>query len=406
MLIDELKSRLIGSIDLSKKISDEEIQEIISDMVMREYGSTSMSVREKLHLCRELFNSIRGMDILQELLDDDDITEIMVNGASDIFIEKEGRLLRHTGAFSSKEKLNDIIQSVAAWANRRVNESTPIMDARLKDGSRVNVVLEPIAIDGPVITIRKFPRKAIDMEKLIQLGTLTKEAADYLKLLVENKYNIFISGGTGTGKTTMLNALSGYIPEEERIITIEDSAELKLIGTRNLVRLECRTTNSEGENAVNIRDLIKTSLRMRPDRIIVGEVRGAEALDMLQAMNTGHDGSISTGHANSVHDMFSRLEVMALMAGEEIPVSAVRRQIVSAIDIMIHLERMRDGSRKMVDISQIEGITQDTIVTSSLYTFNHGKQGEKPGLVRTGIPLKRIKGALNNDTAIQPDYGA
>ena len=396
MLIDDLKSRLINSIDLTKKISDDEIREMISDMVMNEYAAALMPVREKMRICRELFNAIRGMDILQELLDDDDITEIMVNGAQDIFVEKEGKLYRHNGRFSSKEKLEDIIQSVAAQTNKRINESSPIMDARLKDGSRINVVLGPIAIDGPVITIRKFPKRAIDADKLIMLGSVTKEAASFLKRLVEAKYNIFISGGTGSGKTTMLNALSGFIPEEERIITIEDSAELQLIGTRNLVRLECRTRNAEGENAVNIRDLIRTSLRIRPDRIIVGEVRGAEALDMLQAMNTGHDGSISTGHANSVQDMFSRLEVMALMAGEEIPVSAIRRQIASAIDIMIHLERMGDGSRKMVDISQIEGISSDRIITSSLFEYRLCPDGSERKLIRTGTRLARIKGNMDD----------
>ena len=392
MLIDELKERLIDNIDLSRNISDDEIRTMISDMVMNEYSGERISVREKMRLSRELFNAIRGMDILQELLEDAEITEIMVNGYQDIFVEKGGRLYRHEGSFTSRRKLEDIVQSVAARANKRVNEASPIMDARLEDGSRINIVLEPVAIGGPVITIRKFPEKAIDMERLISLGSVTQEAADFLRDLVRKRYNIFISGGTGTGKTTMLNALSGYIPPEERIITIEDSAELQLISAENLVRLECRTKNAEGENAVNIRDLIRTSLRMRPDRIIVGEVRGAEALDMLQAMNTGHEGSLSTGHGNSVQDMFSRLEVMALMAGEEIPVSAIRRQIASAIDIMIHLERARNGERRLVDISQIEGSDKDQIVTSALFEMKRDSQGRCVKLVRTDKQLFRQKG--------------
>ena len=394
MLIDDLKERLINNLDVSRDISDEEIRAVISDMVMSEYAGTKTSVKEKMRISRELFNAIRGMDILQELLEDGEITEIMVNGYRDIFVEKGGRIYRHKGSFTSLRKLEDIVQSVAARANKRVNESSPVMDARLDDGSRINIVLEPVAIGGPVITIRKFPEKAIDMEKLISLGSVTQEAADFLKQLVRQRYNIFISGGTGTGKTTLLNALSGYIPAEERIITIEDSAELQLINAENLVRLECRTKNAEGENAVNIRDLIRTSLRMRPDRIIVGEVRGAEALDMLQAMNTGHEGSISTGHGNSVQDMFSRLEVMALMAGEKIPVSAIRRQIASAIDIMIHLERMRNGERCLVDISQIEGIQEDSIITSALFEMKRDDKGQYRELVRTDKSIIRQKGDL------------
>jgi len=371
---------------------------MISEMVMREFSAGLMGVHEKMQMCRELFNSIRGMDVLQEMLEDDSITEIMVNGPEDIFVEREGMLYRYAGAFSSKEKLEDIVQSVAAKTNKRINEASPVMDARLKDGSRINIVLEPIAIGGPVITIRKFPKKAIDVNALISMGTMTDEAAGFLRRLIEAKYNIFISGGTGTGKTTMLNALSGFIPPEERIVTIEDSAELRIENSPDLVRLECRQKNTEGENAVSIRDLIRTSLRMRPDRIIVGEVRGAEALDMLQAMNTGHEGSLSTGHANSVQDMLSRLEVMAMMSGEDIPLAAIRRQISSAIDIMIHLERMRNGQRKLVSISQIEGITDGEIITSPIFEYDRGHAGNKGrGLIRTGIRLVKLKGGMTDD---------
>jgi len=398
MLIDDLKEKLINSIDLTQEISDAQLQEMISEMVMREFSAGLMGVHEKMQMCRELFNSIRGMDVLQEMLEDDSITEIMVNGPEDIFVEREGMLYRYAGAFSSKEKLEDIVQSVAAKTNKRINEASPVMDARLKDGSRINIVLEPIAIGGPVITIRKFPKKAIDVNALISMGTMTDEAAGFLRRLIEAKYNIFISGGTGTGKTTMLNALSGFIPPEERIVTIEDSAELRIENSPDLVRLECRQKNTEGENAVSIRDLIRTSLRMRPDRIIVGEVRGAEALDMLQAMNTGHEGSLSTGHANSVQDMLSRLEVMAMMSGEDIPLAAIRRQISSAIDIMIHLERMRNGQRKLVSISQIEGITDGEIITSPIFEYDRGHAGNKGrGLIRTGIRLVKLKGGMTDD---------
>lgn len=289
-LIDELKSRLINSIDLTRNLSDQDVYEIITKMVIDEYQDKRLSLKEKMRISRELYNSIRGLDILQDILEDDDITEIMINGYDNIFIEKQGRLSRYDGAFSSRERLQDIIQQIVAKANKRVNEVSPIVDTRLSDGSRVNVVLSPIALNGPVVTIRKFPKNPMTMEELIDLKTITEEAAEYLKKLVIAGYNIFISGGTGSGKTTFLNVLSNYIPKQERIITIEDSAELKITGIENLVSLECRQANVEGENEVTIRDLIRTSLRMRPTRIVVGEVRGPETLDMLQAMNTGHLG--------------------------------------------------------------------------------------------------------------------
>lgn len=392
---EELKERLIGQLDLSRNISDEELHAVIADMVREQYEGSKAPLKEKLRVSKELFHAIRGLDILEELLEKEEITEIMVNGYDRIFVERKGRLSPYQRGFSSEQKLMDVIQAIAARANKRVNEASPILDTRLADGSRVNIVLSPVSVRGPVVTIRKFPETSITMDTLIALGSITEEAARFLKLLVENGYNIFISGGTGSGKTTMLNALSDHIPETERIITIEDSAELQIRHIPNLVSLECRQANSEGENAVTIRDLIRTSLRMRPDRIVVGEVRGGEALDMLQAMNTGHDGSLSTGHGNSPADMLSRLEVMTLMAGEELPLSAVRSQIASALDILVHLGRMKDGSRKVLNISQVEGIVRGEIVVSAL--FEYRENNGTPGLIRTGIPLKIRKGTMTED---------
>ncbi|MBQ9031938.1 MAG: CpaF family protein [Parasporobacterium sp.] len=388
---EELKNRLISRIDLSKDLSDEDLNGVITSMVMEEYEHRPVSLKEKMKISRDLFHSIRGLDILQEILEREEITEIMVNGYDRIFIEKKGKLFRYQGQFSSEEKLMDVIQSIAARANKRVNEASPILDTRLKDGSRVNIVLGPVAINGPVVTIRKFPERSITMETLISLESITREAAQFLHQLVENGYNIFISGGTGSGKTTFLNALSDFIPADERIITIEDSAELRIRHISNLVSLECRQANTEGENAVTIRDLIRTSLRMRPDRIVVGEVRGAEALDMLQAMNTGHDGSLSTGHGNSPRDMLSRLEVMTLMAGEDLPMAAVRSQIASALDILVHLGRLKDGSRKVLNISQVKGVEQGEIRLGTLFEYD---SSDPPGLRRTGEDLTIRKGAM------------
>ena len=384
-LLKELKERLINSIDLERDITDEQLGEIISDIIMD--SPEKLSLKEKMRLSKELFNSVRGLDVLGELLEDEDITEIMVNGYEDIFIEKKGKIHKYPGAFSSEEKLLDVIQTIAAKANKRVNEALPIVDTRLDDGSRVNVVLKPVAINGPVITIRKFPKTALSMANLIAFGSVTSQAAAFLKELVESGYNIFISGGTGSGKTTFLNVLSNYIPSDERVITIEDSAELQIKGIENLISMECRQANVEGENEISIRDLIKTSLRMRPDRIVVGEVRGPEALDMLQAMNTGHDGSLSTGHANSAQDMFSRLETMVLM-GSDMPLSAIRKQIASAVDIIVHLARMRDGSRKVVEISEVTGLDGENIKLNRLFVFS-GK------LIKTGSRLENTAKLLN-----------
>ena len=370
-LVDELKARLISRIDINRNISDEELNDVISVMVAEEYKGKNLPVRERIRVTRMLFNSIRGLDVLQEILENDSITEIMVNGPGDIFIESQGTLTRYPGSFSSAERLRDVIQNIVGQANRRVNESTPIVDTRLPDGSRVNVVLRPIAIDGPIVTIRKFPKRAITMKDLIRYESLTEEAAECLRKLVISGYNIFISGGTGSGKTTFLNALSGFIPEGERIITIEDSAELQIKNVSNLVRLECRQANTEGENEITIRDLIKSSLRMRPDRIIVGEVRGAEAFDMLQAMNTGHDGSLSTGHANSTADMLTRLEMMVLM-GADIPLAAIKSQIASALDVLVHLGRDRTGKRMVMEISELAGIEGGEYVLNPIFTRDGG----------------------------------
>ncbi|MBQ9815039.1 MAG: CpaF family protein [Lachnospiraceae bacterium] len=372
LLIDELKNRLINNIDLSKDTSDEELNDIISELVMEEFRSKNVSLKYKMNVCRELFNAIRGLDILQEILEDNEVTEIMVNGRDNVFLEKGGRVFRYGGAFASNDKLKDVIQIIAARSNKRVNEASPILDTRLEDGSRVNIVLPPVSVTGPLITIRKFPSAALTMEKLIKNGTITEEAAAFLRGKVVDRKNIFISGGTGSGKTTFLNVLSNYIPKDERIITIEDSAELQIKEIENLVSLECRQANVEGENGITIRDLIRTSLRMRPDRIIVGEVRGEEALDMLQAMNTGHEGSLSTGHANSPEDMISRLETMVLM-GTEMPLSAIRGQIASALDYMVHLERMRDGSRKVVEISEVINLSEGRMNIKPIFTFDREK---------------------------------
>ena len=390
-LLEELKERLVGSIDITRDISDGELNELITSLISAEVSERNMTVRERMQLQNELFNAVRGLDVLQEILEDAEVTEIMVNGPDDIFIEKKGKLSRYPGRFSSREKLEDIIQNIVGKANKRVNESTPVADTRLMGGERVNVVLRPIAINGPVVTIRKFPPSAITMKELISLGSITFEAAEFLKGLVGAGYNLFICGGTGSGKTTFLNALSEFIPEHERVITIEDSAELQLEGIENLVSLECRPANTEGENGITIRDLIRTSLRMRPDRIIVGEVRGAEASDMLAAMNTGHDGSLSTGHANSPEGMLTRLETMVLM-GSDIPLSAVKRQIASALDIIVHLARMRDGSRKVREITEVTGMENEQILLNRLFVLEELQGGEpqagKWELKRTGNRLK------------------
>lgn len=365
---------------------EEELYGIIDEILTREVY-IHLGVMRKLKLRRELFNSIKRLDILQDIIDDDSVTEIMINGYQDIFIERNGQLCRYEKSFSSKEKLLDIVQRIAARTNKIVNESTPIIDTRLEDGSRVNIVMNPIAMDGPAVTIRKFYNDPLTMEKLIELGALTREAAEFLERLVRARYNIFISGGTGSGKTTFLNALSNYIPKDERIVTIEDSAELKLLGVDNLVRLEARSANMEGKNEITIRDMIKASLRMRPSRIVVGEVRSGEALDMIQAMNTGHDGSLSTGHANGPEEMLMRLETMVLMA-VDMPVEAIRSQIASAVDIVVHLGRLRDGSRRVLKICEVEGmkstLSGSCIALNTLYEFKQERGGED-GRVRGSL---------------------
>lgn len=373
-------------------MKDQEIYRQIDDLILEETRNRYVSLRRKEALRTELFNSIRKLDILQELIDDDSVTEIMVNGTEGIFLERNGCLLCWEKKIASKEKLEDMVQQIAGRCNRIVNESVPVADARLSDGSRVSLVLPPVALNGPVITIRRFPKNPIHMDRLVELGAVTPEVVAFLKALVKGGYNIFISGGTGSGKTTFLNALSDFIPKEERIITIEDNAELQIQGAENLVRLEARQANTEGKNAVTIRDLIKASLRMRPDRIVVGEVRGEEALDMIQSMNTGHDGSLSTGHANSPRDMLARLETMILMA-MELPLSAVRRQIASAVDLIIHLGRMRDRSRKVMEIVEITGYdgSSGEITARTLFQLEETKEHPMGILVKQNELLQTEK---------------
>ncbi len=368
--IQSLREKLIKRIGEETEVRDDRVQDIIDELIMEEGREAYISLPQKQQVRIELFNSIRGLDILQELLDDDDVTEIMVNGTGGIFVERQGRVSKWEKHFFSEEKLQELVQQIVAGCNRIVNESVPIADARLKDGARVNIVLAPVALNGPIITIRRFPNRPITMAQLIEWGAVTEEAVSFLKKLVKAGYNIFISGGTGSGKTTFLNALSDYIPKDERIITIEDNAELQIQGVENLVKMEARRANTEGAHEVSIRELIKSSLRMRPDRIIVGEVRGEEAIDMLQSLNTGHDGSLSTGHGNSPRDMLSRLETMVFM-GMELPVSAVRRQIASGIDILVHLGRLRDKSRKVLEIAEVSGYQYETeeILLRTLYEF-------------------------------------
>lgn len=382
----DLKEKLRAGIDYSREISDDEMKELIDGLLTGEGKRIPLSLSEKEKLRKELFFAVRKLDVLQELVDDTQITEIMINGPEHIFIEKKGRLSRLEQKFESKEKLEDVIQQIVAACNRVVNEASPMVDARLENGARVNVVLSPVALNGPIVTIRRFPDKPIAMEDLLTFGSVTREVCGFLQKLVKAKYNIFISGGTGSGKTTFLNALSNYIPEDERIITIEDSAELQILNIPNLVRMETRNANVEGCQEITIRDLIKTSLRMRPDRIIVGEVRGGEAFDMMQCLNTGHDGSMSTGHANSSKDMLNRLENMILM-GMDLPLNAIRQQIASGIDIIIHLGRLRDKSRKVLEIVEVLGFEAGEILLKPLYSFTETGEDED-GKVR-GILKKK-----------------
>lgn len=365
---EQLHEYILERLDLTREASDEELLEVIHQVLEEKSKEEFIPLHQKAELGKELFNAFRKLDILQDMIEDDSITEIMINGTDNIFIEREGKIFVSEKRFLSKGKLEDVVQQMVSSCNRMVNEASPIVDARLADGSRVNVVLPPIAINGPIVTIRKFPNKRISLTQLIKWESISREAAEFLELLVMAGYNIFISGGTGSGKTTFLNALSDYIPSDERIIVIEDSAELQITKLPNLVRLEARNANIEGEGEVSIRDLIRTALRMRPDRIIVGEVRGPEAIDMLQALNTGADGSLSTGHANSTRDMLIRLETLVLM-GMEIPLPAVRRQIAFGIDILVHLGRLRDKSRKVLEITEVLGYEDGEIQIRPLFRF-------------------------------------
>ena len=370
--------QVLQRMDMTRETGDEELQELIRMTLEEASEKEYLPLNEKIELSRELFHAFRKLDILQELLEDPKITEIMVNGTDHIFYEKGGRLFRSERKFMSEERLVDVIQQIVGEANRYVSEASPIVDARLKDGSRVNVVMKPVAVNGPILTIRTFPEEPLTMKKLIDCGSMTEEAAQFIRKLVIAKYNIFVSGGTGAGKTTFLNAMSDFIPKDERIITIEDNAEMQIRGVENLVKLEARGANPEGEGAVTIRDLIRSALRMRPDRIIVGEVRGDETVDMISsAMLNGHSGSMSTGHANNPTDMLHRLETMMLM-GIDLPLAAVQRQIASALDIIIHLGRLRDKSRKVLQITEIGRYESGKIHTKTLYEFReegmeHGK---------------------------------
>ena len=395
-LKQELRRRVLERLDYSREQPDEEVLEIIDGVMLDEQVLRQLPVGESHHLRMELFFSLRRLDILQNLIDDPGITEIMINGPDSIFIERDGQLTELDMRFESEEKLQDVIQQIVAGCNRVVNEASPIVDARLSNGARVNIVMNPIALNGPIVTIRRFPDTPITMEELIRWESISQEAAELLQQLVQAGYNIFISGGTGSGKTTFLNVLSGYIPSAERVITIEDSAELQLQGLRNLVRMETRNSNVEGCREISVRDLIRTSLRMRPDRMIVGEVRGAEAVDMMQCLNTGHDGSMSTGHANSARDMLSRLENMLLM-GMDIPLPAIRKQIVSGIDIVVHLGRLRDRSRKVLEVTEVVDCVGENICLNPLYQFEESGEDADGRVLGTLIR----KGGLLRDQKLK-----
>lgn len=392
----ELREQILEQLDYGRELEDQEVLEVIDRVILDQGKLSTLPVSQCRRLREELFDSLRRLDILQNLVEDPTITEIMINGPDTIFIEKNGRLEQVAEGFESPEKLRDVIQQIVAGCNRVVNEASPIVDARLSNGSRVNIVMTPVALDGPIVTIRRFPDNPITMEELIANHSISPRVADFLKVLVAAKYNIFISGGTGSGKTTFLNVLSGFIPKDERIITIEDSAELQLQGLPNLVRLETRNSNVEGCLEITIRDLIRTSLRMRPDRIIVGEVRGAEAADMVQCLNTGHEGSLSTGHANSAKDMLARLETMFLM-GMEIPLEAIRRQIASGIDIIVHLGRLRNKSRKILEVTELAGYEKGSFVLNPLFVYEEQGEDERGNLLGT----LQQKGELIHDKKLR-----
>lgn len=380
-----LRTLLMEKLDMSREVTDREILKEIDGLILGRLRESCIPLKEKAELRQELFYSVRKLDVLQELIEDESVTEIMVNGPEAIFIERDGKLEKWEKSFTSQEKLEDVIQQIAGRCNRVINESMPIVDARLENGSRVNAVISPVALNGPILTVRRFPDRPVTMEKLISLGSLPRQCAEFLASLVKARYSMIIGGGTGSGKTTFLGALSNYIPKDERLITIEDNAELKIQGVENLVRMEAKMANMEGGASITIRDLIRTALRMRPDRIIVGEVRGEEAVDMLQALNTGHEGSLSTAHANSARDMLSRLETMTLM-GMDLPLEAIRRQIASGVDILIHLGRLRDKSRKVLEITEVCGFENHEICTRTLYQWKEGC-----GLVKTAELFNREK---------------
>lgn len=396
-IVSEIKRYVSENLPLSK-MSDDELQEKIEALVAEKTASIYCPIEKKVSIIQQIYSSIRGFGLLDSIISDDSITEVMINGPENIFIEQNGRLFKLDKHFESQRRLEDIIQRIVGLAGREVNQANPICDTRLPDGSRVNVVLPPIALCGPTVTIRKFSKTPMTIEKLIEYGSITKEIAEKLEMLVKAKYNIFISGGTGSGKTTFLNALSNFIPHDERVITIEDSAELQIVNIDNLVSLETRNANASGAGQITIRDLIKSSLRMRPERIIVGECRGGEALDMLQAMNTGHDGSLSTGHANSTEDMLSRLETMVLQGSEGLPLEAIRQQIASAVDIIIHLSRLRDKSRKTMEISEVVGYENGRVILNPLYQFI---EDENTTLEKVSGSLVRTKNKMINTFKLQ-----
>lgn len=396
MEFEELRQCVIDKIDMTIEPTDNQLKDLINETIKENCDIKYLPLGERWLLHNKLFNSIRGLGVIEELLRDEDITEVMINGTSNIFVERGGSVEEYQGEFFSEERLNDVIQQIVASTNRRVNETTPIVDTRLSNGARVNVVLPPVSLEGPIITIRKFPKESITIDDLIKWESISQEGAKFLEKLVIAGYNIFVSGGTGSGKTTFLNVLSNFIPKDERVITIEDSAELQIKNVKNLVRMETRVKNSDGENEITIRELIKTSLRMRPDRIIVGEIRGLEAIDMLQAMNTGHDGSMSTGHGNSPKDMLFRMETMVLM-GIEMPLEAIRSQIASGIDVMVHLGRLRDKSRKVLRIEEVVAIKGGEIELNPLFVYSQerGRKGLENG------SLKRTNNLLINTEKLQ-----
>ncbi len=395
--VELIKQKVMNTYDFAI-LSDEQMEEAISKCIDDEFADIYMSITEKADIGDRVFSLIRGLGLLDSIIYDDTVTEVMINGHKDIFIEKDGKVSKLDQEFEDEKKLEDVIQKIVGQAGREVNEANPIVDTRLQDGSRVNVVLPPISLKGPIVTIRKFSKEPMTIERLISYGSLTREIAEVLEILVKAKYNIFICGGTGSGKTTFLNAISNYIPRDERVITIEDSAELQITNVDNLVSLETRNANTAGIGAITIRDLIKSALRMRPERIVVGEVRGAEALDMLQAMNTGHDGSLSTGHANSTKDMLSRLETMVLTGAEGLPLEAVRQQIASAVDIIVHLSRLRDKSRKTMEITEAEGYENGEIKLNVLYRF---EEDESSTVEKVSGSLKRTGNQLVHKTKLQ-----